>query len=51
MAALPRRILSSPEIYSLIFSILRNPLFKDVHLNFYRLLSMLEVSLEVEREI
>lgn len=51
LQALPRRILSSPEVYALIFKIFENPVFKDVHLNFYRLLSILEVSPQIEKQI
>ena len=41
VSTLPRRILSSAEVYDLIFSIFKNAIFKDVHLNFFRLLSLL----------
>lgn len=38
----PRRILSTPRVYEVIFSILENKTFESVHLNFYRLLALLE---------
>lgn len=41
VSTLPRRILSSTAVYDLIFGIFKNPTFKDVHLNFFRLLSLL----------
>ena len=48
---LPRRILSSSSTYQIIFKILENKDFEGVHLNFYRLLTLLEVDEESKKEI
>lgn len=42
LSASPRKILSSPAVYQVIYSILNNQTFQAVHLIFYRLLTMLE---------
>lgn len=50
-SALPRRILSSPEVFDLIFSILDNDNFKEVHLSFYKLIEKLEDDQRVKAKV
>ncbi len=40
--SLPRKILSTRIVYDVIFQILSNDIFQPLHINFYRLLVMLE---------
>ena len=47
----PRRILSNPKVYEVIFSILENKTFEPAHLNFYRLLALLETDRNLKEEV
>lgn len=49
--AFPRKILSHKFVYTTIFSILSNEVFQPLHLNFYRLLGMLETDHDLSSEI
>jgi hypothetical protein len=48
---LPRKILSNRDVYGIIFEVLANDVFQPVHMNFYRLLSMLETDHQLCRDI